>query len=760
MATNQKQVSRAQRVAGLAAIGLLAAATAIAFGRVYLGDGPTWRLLLAGLASLGVAESLRRRGLVLVTLVSGLCLLAAIGLLVFPSATWHGLPSLETLRMIRQALGRVGEQARTQVAPTPPLAPLMLAGMAAVWTAVFSAHALAIRAGSPLLAVLPSAALIGFADTVLEDGVRPLYAIVFLGAVLLVVFADGVRRIHRWGPIWGVTHHPLSSATGRGAQRLAFVAVAIATLAPGILPGFRSGALVDLSTSGQGSVRIDPFVSIRAQLTRKEPVELFRVTSVDASGRPVPAYWRLYALDEFDGTAWRSSNAQAERGQILRTPARLSSALKSDEKVVRQRYRITTDLPDRWLPMAYPPAAISVPFGEVRYDPELTAVLAPDSLDAGTEYLVTSRYVSPAPEQLDQVTFGPPSDYGPLTLVSANVPPQVGKIARRWTSAATSSYREVLAIQEHFLNGSFRYSLDVKRDRGSNALLDFLTKTKAGFCQQFAATMAVMVRELGLPARVAVGFLPGKQLGATFVVGTEQAHAWVEVLFPGYGWLPFDPTPGHVNPLATLGSYLNPRVPEKCPPGTPGCPQRSATSSTNSKGPLGGLARKVLNEARRSGRAFGPQPEAATEGPKGGGYGTLYRWLIVALLFLGGLLLVTIPGVKAFSRRVMLGRRRPPAERVLATYRVFDSRASDLGLGRARGETLVEYGERLSSTIRFSNGHLERLTASASRAAYGSQPLSEDEARDVSRDARVAIRDMRHDVGTLRRVLGIYRPGL
>ena len=75
--------------------------------------------------------------------------------------------------------------------------------------------------------------------------------------------------------------------------------------------------------------------------------------------------------------------------------------------------------------------------------------------------------------------------------------------------------------------------------------LAFLTQTKAGFCQQYATAMAVLVRELGIPARIAVGYQEGTlQDDGTYLVQTKDAHAWVEVFFEGYGWLPFEPTPG------------------------------------------------------------------------------------------------------------------------------------------------------------------------------------------------------------------------
>ena len=79
----------------------------------------------------------------------------------------------------------------------------------------------------------------------------------------------------------------------------------------------------------------------------------------------------------------------------------------------------------------------------------------------------------------------------------------------------------------------------------SPLLVNFVTKTHAGYCQYFAGAMALMLRYLGIPARVAVGFAggtydPNRRL---WNVTDREAHAWVEVWFKGYGWLPFDPTP-------------------------------------------------------------------------------------------------------------------------------------------------------------------------------------------------------------------------
>jgi hypothetical protein len=97
---------------------------------------------------------------------------------------------------------------------------------------------------------------------------------------------------------------------------------------------------------------------------------------------------------------------------------------------------------------------------------------------------------------------------------------------------------------------------------------------------------------------------------------------------------------------------------------------------------------------------------------------------------------------------------------VLGAYRLFDGEAADVGLGRRPGETLTEYQQRLARRVRFSDGHLARLTAAATRAAYSGSGVGREDARNALRDARAAIRDVRREAGVVRRVLGVYRPGI
>ncbi len=773
MASQQDASPGRQRLVAAAAVSALAVATAFAFGRVFVGRAPVLSLIAAALASVLIAGACERRGLGLSLLASAVGLAVALTWIVYPQTGWYGLPTLRTLRAVGRSLEFVAQQAKVQVAPTPPFAPLLLAGVTATWTAAFSTHALAIRAGSPLLAVLPSVALVGFADTVLDDGARPVYAITFLLAALAVVFVDGLRRVRQWGPIWSsLRSRRLSAVASRGARQVATLAVLAAVLVPWLLPGFGSAALVDFSTAGGDGVRLDPFVSIQAQLEGSDPVDLFKVES--SAG---PAYWRLYALDAFDGTTWSSTDPRAEeRGQVLGSDALLpTQPFPTSSETLVQRYEVLRDIGDPWLPMAHPAESVTVPLSEIRYQEDLASAVVDGGLDEGLEYTVTSRIVAPTGQELDAVEFQPPAEYGRYTLVPATVDLRVRDIALRWALDAgspASPYRQVLAIEQH-LRTEFEYTLDVEPASDADALLEFLRVSRRGFCQQFATAMAILVRELGYPARVAVGYREGTANGNTYLVQSKEAHAWVEVYFEGYGWLPFEPTPGRSNPIDEPGTYLNPIAPT-----SPGGSELPGGEGANA-GAGAGIGTDCTTENGRPvpAQLCGPDSTIVGDPGRGGGpgfsggfptlepvdergYSIPYRWILLGVGAVAGLLLLITPIAKWVWRRRLLRAPRNPRDRILATYRVFDGKAADLGLGRRDGETLEEHRARLSAAAALSDGHLSHLAALAVRAAYSADPPSPADASQALRDARTAIGDLRRDAGWVRRIVGTYRPGV
>lgn len=120
----------------------------------------------------------------------------------------------------------------------------------------------------------------------------------------------------------------------------------------------------------------------------------------------------------------------------------------------------------------------------------------------------------------------------------------VGDLARRVSSGSKTITGKIDAI-ERYLKTNYKYTLDVKPHGEKNPIEDFLFVQKAGYCEYYATAMVVMLRSIGIPARLVTGFLQGEwnEIGGHFTVRQKDAHSWVEAYLPRSGWVTFDPTP-------------------------------------------------------------------------------------------------------------------------------------------------------------------------------------------------------------------------
>jgi transglutaminase-like putative cysteine protease len=737
------------RTRGLLLIALVALAgvASAAFGRVFEGSAPAARLVAASAAALVVAAAFSRRSLLTSLAATALALFWVLGLLVYRETLWWGLPSLDTFEALRRVAGHIGEDAIREVAPAPALDSLMTASLIAVWTAATASHALAVRSHSAILAILPPVALVAFADMVVEDGPRPGYALAFLLSAIAVLFGAGLARLEVWGPLvrpegarggLGGTGIP-----GRWAARLALGAAAVALVAPGILPGFGGPPFVQIEPSR--GVAVSPVVDIRPALLRNPAATLFYVEAE----RPV--YWRLLSLDRFTGEVWTSTNLGSLSGRPLSGSAELHASPVPGSMEVVQDYEIA-ELSQPWMPAAFEPSRVELDPAEepglVLHDEDTEALSRKILTHPGLRYRVTSRVARPDPGALDEAFIGRSlAPWARYLELPEDLPPRIRTLARQIAGQASTPYRKVLAIQDHLR--TFTYDEQAPPGHGSNHILNFLEETQTGFCEQFAGTMAVLIRSLGYPARVAVGFLPG-DLGedGRWVVTTEHVHAWVEVLFPGYGWLAFEPTPRGDNPVNPL--YLHP---DDSPSAQTTGPLPSEFRLTGEAGESPGSRQRDQNEIRA--RSTGPLPgpgRRPTE-PQ-----TPWVRLALAILALAATMAVGIPAGKALGGRLAVRRARSPAERVTAAWRFFEVRATDLGLGRRAGETVSEYRGRLRRTVAFSDGHLERITTAAGRAFYARDGIGPSEAEEAGRSVGPLLRDLGRHVGPGRRALGAVRP--
>ena len=734
--------ARVQRLTTLVAVIAVSVSSGLAYGRIYQGAATTVIMIGVGVASGVLAWAFERRSLLLATAVSATVLVLTVTWLVFPETTWYGLPTLDTLRAIGEAAGQVGEEARLRVSPTEPIDPLVMAGLVGVWAALFSCHALAFRAGSPLLALVPPLALVVFADSVLDEVVRPVYGVLFLVAGLAVVFADAMRRLQGWGPIWtgpGRTTRLLPS-TGRGARRIAVTAVAAAAIAPFVMPGFGGKAVIDISAVNQDDrVRVSPLVSVAARLTSGEPVDVFEVAT------EAPSYWRMTALERFDGIEWSPGDEPA----IALTPGQDLAAATGRE--VEATFTVLNDVGYDWLPMGVRPRSVDIDV-PVTWAAETETLRTEEPLDAGDAYGASFTLPAPDADQLVDEVFPDPSAYPELVQLPEDLPPEIEAIAQEWTEDAANDYERIEAIEARFNDvANFQYSLDVSPREDGESLLEFLTISKRGFCQQFASAMAVMLRTLGIPARVAVGYTQGTIVGTGDVrrVGTDDLHAWVEVRFPTFGWLPFEPTPGRANPAMASYAAGAGVAPGEERDGActrriandPDCLDQPTDSPERPRPSEDPFAGDELSGTGGNDRRFG-QPAAIAAG----------------LLAAAGLFVVAVPARRVWRRRRLVRRAGDePRRLILASYDVFADRAAELGLPRGVGETPREYARRVVEDGRVGDGRVDRLATLTTRAAYAPQEPSTEDALDAAADAQVVLQELTSATPLRRRVAGRLR---
>jgi transglutaminase-like putative cysteine protease len=636
-----------------------------------------------------------------------------------------------------------------------------------------------------MLAAAPAAALVAFAGVVLDDGPRPGYAVLFLLGVLALLFADGLRRVRQWGPVrpWSsgladVHRRSVSSSTTRGARRVAVMVVGVALLIPGILPGLHSKPVLDLGANDNSI--INPLVSVSAALKLHNPVPLFSVHVPRQDG----LYWRWLALDQFDGDQWTTGDIDAAKGRKYGSTASLPFQVPTlprgtDVRVVSATVTVAhSPGATGWLALPYEPFQLSTPGTDIRFDASHTDAVADQPLLPGFTYRVDSRVLLPSYAQLDHTFDYSGHQYQRDLQLPGDLPPQITQLARAIVKRADAHtpLEEALAVQQYLTDPTvFSYDATVPSGAGDDALQDFLFTTHRGFCQQFASSMAVLMRALGVPARVAVGFTPGvyNSGAGAYEVTTQNAHTWVEVEFPGFGWVPFEPTPTRANPVTDNIVQTKP-VKADLPPGcdqehavrggcrdTGGTTGGGGTGSNGSKNPRTGDP--FIHGDGTSGGTGGTTgrkgPIILPDQPPPPGQPMSWRLLLaIVAIAVVVLVLVLFPIVKIGVRRLRVIRAKGSRERTLAEFRLFEARAGDVGLARGPGETPWEYRSRLAQEVRFSDGHLDRLANVAGTAAYSTHEIGESDAEGAGRDGRVAIRDVRRSAGVARRFTGLWRP--
>ena len=250
-------------------------------------------------------------------------------------------------------------------------------------------------------------------------------------------------------------------------------------------------------------------------------------------------------------------------------------------------------------------------------------------------------------------------------------------------------------IVKELNSSTYKYATDVREfDCSGLSTVECFARFKHGFCQYYATTMAVLLRKMDVPTRLAVGFLPGTRDPVTGEerVLNSNAHEWVEVYFPGFGWVSFDPTGGNVSQLAPL------------PSGKPVASARPLPSS--------GASEALIPPGGFPGQSFGP-----AVGPIGGSATS-----VGPLVGVGVLLLLIVLGI-AFIAWQRGPRGAPSAD---GAYGTVVRLASRLGFGPRPTQTVYEYAGALGDILPDARPELQLVALAKVESSYGRVIIGDD----------------------------------
>jgi transglutaminase-like putative cysteine protease len=749
----------------LAVAGLLTAAC-LPLARVFVGLDFLWPVTGAALLAIALSWGVGRLGGgPLPALLSAAAGWTAFVSLLFARDTLAAgvLPTPETWQATVDLWRRGVEMMRSRPAPTFAEPGLLIITITGVWAVAHAVETLVFRLRAPVRAVLLAMVLWVVPLTLAPRSHHVwVWSAPFLGAAAAVLVAFAGTDLARWGT-WvdpwtgGPLRNPRSAGLGRnplaGAGALLAVAALLAGgLIAGRLPGFGDQPWYELRGRGETTVTTNPIVNIRTSLVASSDGPLLRVRST----RPV--YLRTTSLDLYsDREEWTNGGISGDLPAGPYVPFEVEVGPAAPVSVEIEALRLQRAV---LAPVPYQAVRIvGSAAGKLRYDPHLSTFTVATGLrlEEGDRYEVLAAVPEPDARTLNRV---PARDRtGRLTALPDGVPPRVRQLARQIVehAGARTSFEQALAIQDELR--TWEYSLEPPEGHTSRAMASFL-ENRIGYCEQYAGTMTVMLRELGIPARVAVGFTPGRMIRDpadptptaqrvaddvpdVYLVSPSNAHAWVEVLFPGLGWIAFEPTPrDDGNVLVPSGANLAPAM------------TLAQATGDFEKELLSPLDERLLLQQEAEAAADRAALEQPSSSAAGEGRGrNVGAWAVVPLAA-GGL--ATVLGLGLFLR--LLRRPRPAfldgAPKTAATARVERARAGVERIGRGLGvrpgiaETDREYLGRLAPD----HDAAALLAACAGQARYA-RSLPADAAEEAERAAAELAGELLAAVPPLRRRL-------
>ncbi|MFI9786527.1 transglutaminaseTgpA domain-containing protein [Kitasatospora sp. NPDC051984] len=627
------------------------------------------------------------------------------------------LPGPGALDAVSTLLASGGSDIQEYAIPAPTTDGLRLVVVGSVTLVAVLVDALAVTyrraaaAGLPLLALYSVGC--GLADS---PGGMWLWFLFAAAGYLVLLYTEGQDRLTRWGRVFHGTGRS-AVAMSNGGRRVGLIALAAAVLLPALAPATGAGLFGGFGGQGNGNGTgtgagdersLNLVVALTANLRANDDTELLRFSTNATDADQL--YLRVAALSEFDGAEWKAGEQSAEPlPTTLPQPEGQGPGISNT--TVNTNIKISDRLGTTWLPMPYPVSWMELPStSNWRFDKTSRTVAAVNGQKTnGLSYRVGSYSVAADATQL-RAAAPPPEDITRRYLgLPNNLPSVVGETAKKITQGADNPYDKAVALQQYFTKGDFTYNTKIEPRTGPDAIAKFL-QDKEGFCVHFAATMAAMSRELGIPSRVAIGFTPGTGDASNRIVRSSNYHAWPELYFSGLGWMRFEPTPGR----GTVPLYSLPKTANSAQPSTQ--PSASASADQPSAGPSASSSCGTQQQHRIG--------DCADEAVLAEHRTTSTPWWQTwpALLAAAGLLLLLVLAATPMvlrrrlrKRRLGVGRHAPGAdgprlsdEQVLAAWAELVDSAWDLGLPPDEARTPRNAARRLAE-----DAHLAPAAAEA-----------------------------------------------
>ncbi|MGW0506565.1 transglutaminase TgpA family protein [Micromonospora sp. NPDC003241] len=628
-------------VQSVIAVAAVAAAAALA----RLGRTPLWAQILAMVAGLALALTW--------LFPSGEELLAV-------------LPTPATFGHFAELLSTSVDDMRSHGVKVPDTDPLLFITVLGVGGVAVLVDVLCVGLRRPALAGLPMLAIYSVPVAVYVDSVPPLPFAIGAAGFLWLLVTDNVDRVRRFGrrftgdgrdvDVWEAS--PLAAA----GRRLAVVGLALAVLVPLAIPGMTSGLMSNLNSGvgnglgGQGfggsPGRVDLFAALSGTLNQSETTDLVTVTTTEEN----PFYLRFGVADELrgDGFRVRGPNGGRVTGEL---PDPSDQQVRGVE---RTRHRATVEVTRALAMPLLPVYAEPVDFTDLDrnwfYDQDLQVVFSNRENSREKSYsfdYVRSTYTPQALRSVRALSADDPRRV--QQTVTPDVP-EVRALVANLIRGQRTEYDKVRAIYDYFSeDNGFTYQLSTEQGTSGQEILDFL-ENKAGYCQQYAAALAWMVRDAGIPARVAFGFTNGSRRTAdTLTLTNRNLHAWTEVYFDQIGWVPFDATPTYGVP----GSARSAWAPDVDAP-EENTPQTDPTDAPDADDPSAGPDAGPNQFEEGDDPALGAAPGAPTQqAPR-------WPWLL-AVGVLALLALLAVPALRRLALRHRRGRPAPVVRTVDAS---------------------------------------------------------------------------------------------